>query len=309
MTDVRVDSVGVINEALRYVIPELDRTEFEEYKYADPNRLLPRNPLVAPGVDTLVRQRVTAIGQWKLAADYATNVESIDYAIDRVTYTAKYFRAHIEYSQEELDRMQFTQQYVPNAAVNITQEKMLAVAETYQQLLNRMFSVGLPQIGIFGLHTHPDVPRMTAPHTLSSTNTAAQNLAVLKLFNQVIRANTAQREYADTLLLPDSVIFDLSMQVVSSAGTTSVLQYFLDNDPYIEYIETTPELDTAGPGGTRIAQAYRRDPNKVDTMVAKPMTQLGPVQFVAGKYRVDFDAQVSGVHFRRPYSSLIMEGI
>jgi hypothetical protein len=309
MTNVRMDNVGVINEALRYVIPELDRTEFEEYKYADPDRLLPRNPLTAPGVDTLVRQRVTAIGQWKLAADYATNVESIDFAIDRVTYTAKYFRAHIEYSQEELDRMQFVQQYMPNAAINITQEKMLAVQETYMQLLNKMFSAGLPSVGIFGLHSHPDIPRLTAPNTLSSTNTAAQNLAVLKLFNQTIRANTAQREYADTLLLPDAVIFDLSMQVVSTAGNVSVLQYFLDNDPYIQYIETAPELDTAGPGGTRIAQAYKRDPNKVDTMIAKPMTQIGGVQFIAGNYRVDFDAQVSGVHFRRPYSSLIMEGV
>lgn len=305
----RMDNAGIINEALRYVIPQLDRTEFEEYKYADPDRLLPRNPLTAPGVDTLVRQRVTAIGQWKLAADYATNVESIDYAIDRVTYTAKYFRAHIEYSQEELDRMQFVRQNMPSAAVNITQEKMLAVQETYMQLLNRMFSNGLPQAGIFGLHTHPDVPRITAPLTLSSTNTAAQNLATLRLFNQTIRANTAQREYADTLLLPDSVIFDLSMQVVSSAGNVSVLQYFLDNDPYIQFIETAPELDTAGPNGTRIAQAYRRDPNKVDTMIAKPMTQLGGVQFNSGVYRIDFDAQISGVHFRRPYSSLIMEGV
>jgi hypothetical protein len=157
------------------------------------------------------------------------------------------------------------------------------------------------------MHTHPDVPRYVAPYRLGLSRTADENLALLAVFAKQIRANTAQKEIPTTLLLPDSMIQELSLQKVGDAGNTSTLQFFLDNNAYITEVDTTPELDTAGPSGTPIAQAYRRDPRKVKTLVPKKKTQIGPIQFVAGEYRVDFDAQLGGVHFRRPYSSLIME--
>jgi hypothetical protein len=87
------------------------------------------------------------------------------------------------------------------------------------------------------------------------------------------------------------------------------LQYFVDNDPYIDAIDTSPELDQAGPGGTRIAQAFKRDPSKVDYMVPKEKTQIGPTTFRDGVWENNYDAQLAGVHFKRPYSSLIIEGI
>jgi hypothetical protein len=308
---VRTDAqnVGLINEALRLVMPELDRTEFGEYKYADTQGFIPEDPLTAPGVDSLTQARLTVIGAWRLAADAATNVEKIDFGLDYVTYGAHYFQAFTSWSSQELDRMAFaaSNPAMKGVALNVTQEKMMAVEETYLQLKNRVNSMGIPRLNIFGLHTHPDVPRFSAPYRLGMSRTPEENLALLAQFNTQIRRNTSQRESADTLLLPDQDVQQLSLQKVGDAAGTSTLQFFLDNNPYITAIDSSVELDTAGPGGTPIAQAYRRDPRKVRSLVPKKKTQIGPVTFTNGEWRADFDAQLGGVHFRRPYSSLIME--
>jgi hypothetical protein len=214
------DNIGLIQQALTYYDPSLDRTEFSEYKYAQDGVFLTRSASGnVPGIDAITRQRATAIGQWKLASDYVTNLEAIDFTLTSVTYGAKYFQAKTRWSSQELDRMNAART-IGNSGVlvDIINEKMMAVDETYMQLVNRINALGLPALNIYGLHTHPDIPRLTSPYPLGLAQSASNNLAVLALFSATIRRNTSQKESPDTLLLPSDVISDLSLQVVSTGA-------------------------------------------------------------------------------------------
>lgn len=308
-TNVRTDAdtLGLIQYAYQLVENQIDRTEFERYRYADPQGFVPLNPQTAPGVDSTLRYRLTTVGQWRMAADYATNTDPVDFYLTPIVYGAEYFKAHTRWSNRELDRMEFARRNnMAGISIDIAKEKQLAIEETYMQLLNKVNSVGIPQKNIYGLHSHPDVPVLIAPYKLGLARTPDENLAVLSLFSTTIRRNTKQIEAPNTALFPDRVIRELSIQKVSTSGDKSTLAYWLENEPYIKDVDTAPELDTAGPGGVELAQAYDRSPNKLDYMVPKPMQMDGPLQFHAGHWRQDYDSELSGVHFRRPYSSVKM---
>ena len=307
---IRADAfdVGFIERALTQVMPELERTEFQEYMWAD--MLVPMDERVSPGVDQIEYYRLTYVGAWQLVRDYTNNVNPADFYLEKVVYPSHYFGQHYSYTTQQLDRISFARRNAQSQmAIDITREKYMAVEEGFRQLKNRLFSLGDPDVGIFGALTHPDVPRLISPYTLGFAQTADENLAVLNLMVRTIVNSTNKVERPDVLLLPILQLEQLQQQRMSTAADKSVIQYFLETNSHIQYIDSVPELSGAGPAGEDLAIAYRRDSRKMVGSCPKPMTMIGPPQPDAYQLSVYFDAQVSGVHYKRPLSALIMEGV
>jgi hypothetical protein len=301
---------GMLAQALRYYDPDLLRTEYQPFRYADPAGLVPENPTQMPGVDTVEKQWIDRVGAWKMVGPHSTNTEAIDVNMRSVRYGAKYFEAHIMYTTQELDRMAMARsQNNVGVIVDIVREKMRAVTEAYEQLRNSINSLGLPRQGIYGLHTHPNISRITAAYQLGLGQSAENNIAVLKDISTTIRRRSKQATAPNTLIMPDGLAQELSAQQYGTAGQISTLQWFLKNDMYIKDIEVTPEADTAGTGGVSIIHAYRREATRIESMTPKRMTQKHAPYIDRGAWRIDFDAQLSGVHANRPLDHLIMENV
>jgi len=309
-SETRMDApLGQIQQALNYISPELITTQYQQYKFADPDLLIPYDVSTSMiGVDTITRYRRTMVGAWRLASDTQTNTPSADYYLTPVQYGNHYFNQKITYTSQELDRQQFAQKNFPTLVFDTTVEKRKALEESYLQLVNRCFALGIPTMGIYGLLNHPDATRIASPYALGAGTTADNNNAVLTLGVRTIETATNDSFIPDTVLLPADKARDLNSQLFGTSGTLSTLGYFLQQNPNIG-IETAPELRTAGPGGTPIAVFYERSPEVLEGVLPKPMTQIGAVQQIGSRFEVHFDASLSGVHIKHPRRVLIMEGI
>lgn len=295
--------LGLVNASLQYVMPEIDRKAYPEKRFTD--RFVPLNPLQAPGVQDLVRQRVSYAGAWELSADYATNIPMVDAYFSTVTYIAKYWRAGIRYSQQELDRLAMANRN-NSFNVDITREKLMALEESYAQLRNRLFALGEASIGTFGLLNHPDVPRLTSADRLGFGLSPEANLALLNEGERSVAIRTNAVETVDTLILPIDTYYELNQQRFTNSTDMTVLQHFLNTSPTITNIDWAPENTGAGTGGTDVALFYRRDQSRVEGLTPKNYT-LGEPQMVDDQVKMFAHAQISGVHYRRPFSAVLLE--
>jgi len=298
---------GLIQQALRYVVPQLERTEYPAYKFYE--QFIPIDDRPMPGVETVTYQRITHYGVWTPLGSNANALEPSDFRLETVSYGAEYFQAKFTYTQVEIDRIEFANQNQAYGLVlNLTQEKYNAVLEGYKQLVDDVFAIGRPASNIFGILTHPDVSRLVSPSPITFDNDPDTNLAILARGALSIVQATREVEYPDRLILPTSVFNVVLQQRLGSSSDTTVLEHFLRVNPWIRGVDTSPRLENAGLNGGRVAIYYRYDPNKLVGIIPKPLTVLPPQQ-VAHGFEVYCHAQISGVHVRRPGSVLIMEGV
>lgn len=114
---------GLIQQALRYVVPELQRTEYPAYKFAE--LFVPIDNRAMPGVETITYQRITHYGVWSPLGSAGNVVEPSDIRMETVSYGTEYYQAKFTYTQVELDRIEFANQNQAYGLVlNLTQEKM-----------------------------------------------------------------------------------------------------------------------------------------------------------------------------------------
>lgn len=300
-------TVGMIQNALRYLIPQLERTEYPAYKFYE--QFIPIDPRQMPGVETITYQRITHYGIWVPLASNSNTVEKSDFTLEPVTYNTEYFQASFSYSQVELDRVAFANANQANGIIlNLTEEKYNAVLESYKQLVDDIFLNGRPNNNMFGILTHPDVPRQVAAAPISFNASPDGNLAILNRAVTSIVTNSKEVETPDTLILPTSRFNILTQQRIGGDSDTTVLEHFLRTSPYIRSIDSSPRLEDNGFNGTSSMITYRRDKSKLCGIIPKPLTALPP-QPVGQGFDVYCHAQMGGVHIKRPASVLITEGI
>lgn len=305
---IRLDasSSGYLREALTSYDPRLLRDEYPERKYA--NGIVPISSKEMVGVRNIHRTRVTRVGNWRMSGEGNSTAPPIDIGLGDVEYGNYYFDAHIKFTTKELDEMAFQRRAGQvRPIVDTVREKMRAVNESYQDLLNRCFSTGYADKNIYGLHSHPGIAKVKSPYKIGLTvSTPDAAIAVLTLGRKVARANSGQATYIDTMVMPDGLMTELNQQTRNTAASVSTLQSFFNNDPDIRQIATTPEADYAGPGGTSLLHFYRKDANRVEACIPKRMRQKAAPYLQNGHYRVDFDCSISGVHVVRPYDHVIV---
>jgi hypothetical protein len=301
----KADAFGMPKGSAQYLSPEIQRQEFPEYFFAD--RGIPADPLKAAGAQEITYQRVTYIGQMRSSRSYGNNgAGKVDASFIPVTYGNKRFSGFFEVTDEEIDRLEYMQKvYDTLGQINLIQEKRNAGMMAWMQTQNSMFGAGDPLKGCYGMFTHPDVPRIQLGVTLGNGRTADENLATLTLMERSIDKRTNGVERPTTLLLATTAFHDLKNQYFT-ATNESVLKRFYDNSPSVKEIERVPELNGAGPNGEDLAIMYTRNPNKVVRVIPKDITFKAPIQSDEG-YRVNFHGEISGVHFKRPYSAVVLE--
>lgn len=309
-TAIRADSpLGQIEQALNYISPKLITTDYGPNKFAIPDGIIPwQETTDMIGVNTITRYRITHVGAWQLTSEGRTNRPKADYYLTPVQYKSHYFDDSFSYSSQDLDAQAFASQNYPRMVFDTALLKRQSLELGYIQMINRCFSVGIPEIGIFGLLNHPDCHRIEAPYPISRSATPDQNNFLLNLGAQTIETATNYEYTPNTLLIPKSRERILKNQLFGTSGDVSVLKFYLRENEKMS-IEVAPELETAGPGGTPMAVFYERSPEVLEGIVPKPMTQVGgPVQ-KGTQWEVNFDAAVSGVHISKPNRVLIMTGI
>jgi Uncharacterized protein conserved in bacteria (DUF2184) len=301
------DVAGMLRQMLTYYNPKPIVQEFQQYKYADPQLIVPRsNDGAMVGVSEIVKQVQTDIGEWASVGSVSRNVGRVDIGTHEIVYGSKYKAASIAYTSQELDRVTYAKSNNSlGLMVDIVATKMGAVQRAYQRFINDAMAFGMPGYVVYGIHTHPNVTRIKAPYRPGALRTPEENIAIFSLAIEIMNIISANLYSPDVCIGPLSIMNELSMQRVGSSSDLSTLEYLKRNSATKAYIPTK-EAETASRTKGSILHFMLRD---TDTMglVTKSMTQLAMPQFRNGEWEVVWDSSVSGVHMDRPYKHLILE--
>lgn len=197
---------------------------------------------------------------------------------------------------------------------NLPADDAVAARRAYEEMVYRTLLFGDASKNFTGLFNAPGVTAATAADEWNATTPDA---VIADMNNMLIGqfTGTLFTSMADTLLLPYDRFLYLASTPRSSESDTSILTWYLANNPYTALtgrplrIRGVQGLQTAGAGGTHRAVAYRRDPNVVKAHIPMPhrflpVYQAGPIRWeVPGIFRL------GGTDVRRPLDVSYLDAI
>lgn len=206
--------------------------------------------------------------------------------------------------------------------INLSSDKADLAQRLAEERIEQIAWIGDPLKGFTGLVNSSTPTATTAPAdgTGSATTFASKTPdQVLRDINAVLTGmftGTLGVEMADTILLPYSVLLDISTRRIDAVNQTTILEWIERNNIYTRTTGRPllirgvfSHLETAGSGSTKRMVAYKRDPSVVKMHIPMPFRflpvwQVGPMRFqVPGIFRI------GGVDIRRPKAFRYLDGI
>ncbi|MCK4522318.1 MAG: DUF2184 domain-containing protein, partial [Nanoarchaeota archaeon] len=209
------------------------------------------------------------------------------------------------------------------AGKNLPNRKALAARKANDQEVNDIAWYGNPALpkyaGLTGMIYNPNITVSTVPTRsgrttwISDAKTPDEILADLNEIVGDIIDLTKGVEEPNTILLPYLEYTHIASTPRSANSDTTILQYFLKNNPYVDRVEPLNELKAVDPkpsgaGAANLLICYRRDPMNLTLEIPQPYEQL-PVQERGLEYVVPCHSRCGGVIIYYPLSVAIYEGI
>lgn len=256
------------------------KTQTYDIKFAElkARKLIPVSSEADPGAERIFYRQYSQSGLAKVIANYADDLPSADVIGNEFFATVKTLGSSYMYNFQEMRAAVY-------GNVPLEQRRANAARRAIAQKENTLAFQGDVSSGLVGLFNAPNVTSVTIP----ATGTGATTQWVNKTPDQILLdmntvANTVVStslgvENPDTMLLPLSQFNYVASTARSDFSDKTILNYFLENNPYIKQVEWVNELATAGTsgsGGGPYARmyAYRRSPEVLTMEVPSDFEQL-----------------------------------
>jgi len=271
-------------------------------------KMIPVNSEAGPAAKKYTYRQYDMVGAAQFIANYGTDFKIVDISGKEFSANIEPIGDSYEYSFQDLRAAQM-------AGLNLEQRRANAATRAMLQKENAIAFFGAPEKDISGFFTNTNVPQAIVPNdgvgasTLFANKDSDQIIRdVSKLIND-ITVNTKEVERANTVLFPTSIWTFLKSTPRSSQSDTSIATWLMDNfRDQISTWATLVELETAGPGGTKMMVAYDKNPDKLDLQIPQPMEQL-PVFTDGVIWKVRYHERIGGVVFYYPLSCNMAYGI
>ena len=292
--------------------PTVYQMRYQDIQYP---QLIPVDSSAPEWIQSVTYFSADAVGRAEWFSGLAHDVPKVEVTREKFETGVSMAAIGYGYTLEELGTAQLL-------GMNLTADKAMAARRVAEEKIEQVAFVGDAAKGFVGLvnSTAPTATTAPADGTGSATTFASKTPdQILRDINGVLTGiftGTLGAEIADTLLLPYSVLLDLSTRRIDAVNQTTILEWIEENNIYTR---TTGQkltirgvfgfLDTAGSGGTKRLVAYRRSPEVLKMHMPMPFRflpawQTGPVKFdVPGIFRL------GGVDIRRPKAVRYLDGI
>lgn len=287
---------------LEHIMPEMFTVE---YAVSPARNLFPVDRSAGPVAETITYRQFDRTGMAKIIADYDTELPLVNVYGKEFTGRVVSIGAAAKWSLQEIKAA---------IALNKPLESWYAISARDEILRkeNTIAFFGDDDHKLVGLFSDPNIPQAAVPvggnnTTPWSTKTPAEILADMNLVANQITEVTLQVEAPDTMLLP---VEQYNLIATTNAGTstdTTILRYFLNNNPYIKEVMPVNELNEAV-GGDDVIVCYKKDPMKLRLQVPQDIEQLPP-QEVALATIVNYYSRCGGLTVMKPLSINIGTGI
>lgn len=189
-----------------------------------------------------------------------------------------------------------------------------AARRANDQLIDDLAFYGDPVTGLTGLVNNPNVPAVPVQADgaggLSTwdSKTPQQILRDMNMIVNQVVVNSNEVERPNTLLLPVEQYSLIASTARSNTSDTTILQFFLLNNPFIERVVPVAKLAGAGTAGVDIMIAMDSSSDKLVMHMPMAFTQYPPqernLEFV-----INCESRFGGVQVIYPMSMIIGEGI
>ncbi|WP_406858500.1 major capsid family protein [Alsobacter sp. KACC 23698] len=304
-------ALGFLITQASLIEPQVYATKYQDIQYPS---LIPVDTSAPEWIQSVTYFSGDAVGAASWFSGKAQDVPNVELLREKFETTVSMAAIGYRYDLEELGKAMLL-------GMNLNADKANAARRVSEEFIEQVAFLGDTSKGLTGLVNNGSVTATAAPADGSGSATTFAS----KTPDQVLRDINGQltgiftgslgAEMADTLLLPYSVLLDLSTRRIDATNQTTILEWVERNNIYTRTtggrldIRGIWGLDTAGSGGTKRMVAYRRDPSVVKMHIPMPFRflpvwQVGPILFeVPGLFRL------GGVDIRRPKSVRYLDGI
>lgn len=278
-----------------------------EYPALKAFELIPVSYDTPEGAEYTTYTAYQAAGRARVIESYADDLPAADLIGANLMQKIVSIGASYRYSHQEIRAAQL-------ARINLPALQAEAARRAIDQTMNQLAFFGNSATGTTGFLNNPFVPSAPVPadgtggNTEWTTKTPDQILRDLNLLVNAIVTNSNGVEMPNTVLLPLEQYTLIASTPRSSTSDTTILNYFLLNNPYVTRVESLIQLNGAGPAGVDIGVAYDRSNSKLVMEMPMGFTQYAPqernLEFV-----INCEARFGGVNIFYPLSMNIIEGI
>lgn len=312
MQDAQQVAMSFLIRQATLIEPTVYAMRYQDIQYPT---LVPVDTSAPEWIQSVTYFSMDSVGQAQWFNGNAHDVPKVELTREKYETTVSMAAIGYGYNLEELGTAQLL-------GMNLTPDKASTARRVAEEKIDQVAFIGDTGKGFSGLVNSSTPTATTAP----ADGTGSATTFVSKTPDQILRdvngvltgifTGTLGSEIADTLLLPYSVLLDLSTRRIDAVNQTTILEWIMKNNIYTL---TTGQpltirglfgyLDTAGASGTKRMVAYRRSPEVLKFHMPMPFRflpawQTGPIKFdVPGIFRL------GGVDIRRPKSVRYLDGI
>lgn len=288
---------------------QLDFIKSKTYdvKYAElkARKLIPVSSESDPGAEKIFYRQYDQTGLAKVIANYADD-------LPRADVKGKEFVAEVKTLGDSYGYNYVEMQNAAYAGLPLEQRRASAARRAIAQLENRIAFFGDTEANLGGFITNPNIGTVTIPNPGSGTQwvnkTPDQILSDMNLVANSVVTGSLGVEIPDTMLIPLSQYNYVASTARSANSDTTILNYFLQNNPYIKQVEWVNELKGAGAGSSDVIMAYRRDPEVLTLEIPDDFKQL-ELQVRGLEYVIPCVERFAGVLIYYPLAIAKGEGI
>jgi len=297
----RLDDDGV------WLSRELETIEARvfEKKYAEiiyPQILPVDTTTVDTASDTYTYRMVDRVGKFKVIQDRASDLPRVDVFRKEATMKVVSIAASYAYTVQETRAAR-------RQGFGLQEQRVLSVRRAYEEKVNDVGLYGDTNTGIEGFLNNSNVDKLNVTQSwISTTSTADEMLKLLNTAVSYMVKSTNMVERPNTMLLAYEDYNILSTTARSATSDTTVLQYFLENDPYITQVIPMNELDEFSGASKNRMVVYNRDPEKLRLHIPQVLEFFPPVRG-GMEYVVAAHARVMGATIYYPKSVLYVDQV
>lgn len=245
---------------------------------------------------TITYEQFDQVGMAKIVSDYAEDFRSVDVVAKEFTAKVKSLGTGFQYNVQEIREAQAT-----GKALNA--RRATAARRAAMQLENKLTYFGDAQHGLGGFFNNPNVPVVVLPNAGTwdtlTPDQILQNLSAVA--NNAIKVSNGV-ESSNTMLLPIDEYTEISDRPRSSTSDTTIIEYFLKANPFIQSIDWVEELKDGGGTGVKRMIAYDRSPEAQTVEIPQEYEQFNP-QEKGLAFKVPAHMRFAGVLFYYPLSA------
>lgn len=302
------------NESI-YFSRELEKIKKKTYDIKYPEfkgtRLIPTTSEAGKTAETITYRQYDSTGMAKILGNYSDNLPKVSTFAKEYTSRVKPIGASFDYSIQDIRRSIELKKDLPT-------RKASAARRAHEQQWDNLVWKGNKDFNLQGFLYDPNTTK-TVPTTGVGGDTWALKTPqeILNDLNKVVIDPfelTKGVEIITDILLPIKQFSLISTTRLASGTDTTILEFFLKNNPtvkrinWVDQLKDVDPLPSGGAGPKDLMIGYNKNPDKLEFNLPQPYEQMAP-EPRGLIFEVATHSRAGGTTIYYPLSVIVMEGI